>query len=221
MQVYVAVVLSVVAAALAGLPYWPGLKNRLEQFDFLPPLVLACLVFVATLAPQPVSHFYKGAVLLGLLVTTLASLFYKLPGMPIYVAVAHFYVANTLYLTAFASTHRLSLPTLWTLLAIVWAATLYWYVRTHLREERYALIGLIALAGLMLWQALEMWVHNGQVWAALGLAGALLLGAAGTLLLVDRTRKPLKGGTLIVAVAFYISQGLIAWSIWGLGMPHA
>jgi uncharacterized membrane protein YhhN len=218
MQVYFAIALSIVAAVLAVAPYVPALRSRLSQPEQLAPLVPLCLLLVAMLAPQPVSMFYKAAILLGLLASTLAVLFRRLPGMPLYASLAFLCITVPLYAVAFASTHRLSLPTPLILLVIVWAAGLYWVVRAHLHEERYALIGLITLAGLMGWQALEMQVHNGQVWSSTGLAGALLMGVAGTLLLVDRARKPIRGAAVLVALVFFVSQTLIAWSVWGPGI---
>ena len=217
MQIYFAVVFSVVAALLAVAPLLPQLKSRLPQAEWLAPAALACLFFAAMLAPQPVSHLYKGAILLGLLVATLSAILHAAPGMPDYVSVAGLYVIAFVYLIAFASAHPLAVPTLWALVVIAWAAALIWKLRTRPQEERYTLIALVTLAGLMLWQALEMWVHAGQAWSALGLAGALLLAAGGTLLFVHRLVTPIRGGGLLAVSAFYLSQGLIAWSVWGLG----
>ena len=221
MQVYFAIALSIVAAALVVTPYIPALRSKLSQPELLAPLVPLCLLLARHAMPQPVSMFYKAAVLLGLLAAIILCCSSACRACPYYVSLAFLCIVVPLYAIAFASTHRLSLPTPWLLLIIAWAAGLYWATRAHLHEERYALIGLIVLAGLMGWQALEMRAHNGQAWASLGLAGALLIGVAGTLLLVDRTRKPFRGAALLVALAFHASQALIAWSVWGLGMPQA
>ncbi len=220
MQVYFAIALSIVAAALGVTPYIPALRSKLSQPELLAPLVPLCLLLVAMLAPQPVSMFYKAAVLLGLLAAILAVLFLRLPGMPLYVSLAFLCIVVPLYAIAFASTHRLSLPTPWLLLIIAWAAGLYWATRAHLHEERYALIGLIVLAGLMGWQALEMRAHNGQAWASLGLAGALLK-ASPARCRSSTARASSSAGSVLVALAFHASQALIAWSVWGLGMPQA
>jgi len=219
MQIYFAIAFSVVAAILAAAPLVPQVKSRLPQSAWLAPAVLACLFIAAMLAPQPLSHLYKAAVLLGLLVAILAALMHAVPGMPGYASVAGFFVIVPVYLIAFASAHPLAVPTLWVLVVIAWVAALIWKLRTRPPEERYTLVALVTLAGLMLWQALEMWVHSGQVWSILGLAGALLLAAGGTLHLVHHMVTPIRGGGLLAVAAFYLSQGLIAWSVWGLGAP--
>ena len=221
MQVYFAALLMIVALALGGVEFVPSLKRRLGQTDQLLPVALTCLWLVALLAPQPVSPFFKAAILLGLLTALLAALFYKLPGMAPYVALAFVCLMHIFYFVAFASTHPFGLPTLWILLPIAWAGAAYWLLHGRVHEEWGALIGLIALTALMLWQAFAMWTYNGGLWAILGLAGALLLAVAGTLLLVNHTRRGLPRAWLIVSLVFGLSHTLISWSVWGAGLHGA
>ena len=93
------------------------------------------------LAPQPVSLLYKGAILLGLLVSTLAVVFYHVPKTPVYVAVAHFYIVYFVYFIAFVVGQPLS-PSLppSSCSSLPTPPSLFWLQRSALREAQGALL---------------------------------------------------------------------------------
>ena len=221
MQFYFAVIFSIAAVITAVLQFWPKTKTSQEQPFVFPLLTMAAINIVALLSPHPVNLMYKGAILFGLMLSTLAVVFFYLPKTPVYVALAHFFVIYFVYFLGFTSANRLAAPTPILLLVIAYAVLIYWYAHDQLKEERGAFIGYIVVMSFMVWAASEVWVQHRQLWATAAFAGALLLVISNTVLLVDRTRTPLKWANIILAATFFVGQWLIAWSIWGFGIPRA
>ena len=221
MQFYFAIIFSIFALVTAILQFWPKTSISREQPFLFPLLTLAAIDIVALLSPHPINLMYKGAILLGLLISTLGVVFFYLPKTPEYVAAAHFFVVYFLYFVGFSSANRVAVPSPIVLLIAAYAALLYWFVHDQLRERWGALVAYVAVMAFMVWAASEVWVQQRQFWAWAAFAGALLLMISNSVQLVDRTRKQVKWANIILALTFYAGQLLIAWSIWGIGMPRA
>ena len=217
MQIYIALLFTLLALAAAVLQFWPKTSLSKEQPFLFPLLTMLAIDVVALLAPQPVNLLYKGAILLGLLVTTLAVIFFHVPKTPEYVAVAHLFIVHFVYFLAFTSANKAAIPSPILLLVAAYAVLLFWLERDALNEAQGAFAAYIVLMSLMLWAASETWVQHRQPWATAAFAGALLLVVASTILVVDRTRKPVRWSNIALAATFYSGQLLIAWSIWGFG----
>ena len=99
---------------------------REEQPFLFPLLTMLAIDMVALLAPQPVNLMYKGAILLGLLVSTLAVVFFHIPKTPEYVAVAHFFVVYFVYFLGFVSANRVAIPSPIFLLIVAYGLLLFW-----------------------------------------------------------------------------------------------
>jgi uncharacterized membrane protein YhhN len=217
MAFYIGIVFSIAALAAVVLQFWPKTNIRQEQPFLFPLLAMMAIDLVALLAPQPVGMLYKGAILLGLLVSTLAVVFYHIPKTPAYVAMAHFFVVFFLYFVGFTSANRAAIPSPILLLIVASAALFFWLERDALREAQGAFAGFLVLMSLMLWAASEVWVQHRQAWASAAFAGAVLLSVSQIVLLLDRTRKPIPWSNGIVAGTYFLGQWLVAVSIWGLG----
>lgn len=221
MAIYFAVFFSAACLVAVGLQFWQKLAINAEQPFLLPLIAMLAINMVALLAPQPVNLLYKGTILLGLMLSTLAVAFFFIPKTPEYVPVAHFFVIHFLYFVGFASATAIAIPSPVLLFILAYAFVIYWFARDVVREQHGAFIGYIVLMALMVWAASEVWVQHRQAWATAAFAGSLLLVVSNTALLVDRTRKPTAWVPVLVAVAFYIGQLLLAWSIWGLDLLSA
>jgi uncharacterized membrane protein YhhN len=218
MLLYIAILFTIAGVVTAVLQFWPKTSIGQEQPFLFPVVTMIAINIVALLAPDPVNLMYKGAILLGLLLSTLAVVFFYLPDTPVYVAVAHFFVIHFLYFIGFAFANRAAVPSPIILLVAAYAVLIYWMVKDQVKEQRGALIGYIVVMAFMVWAASEVWVQHQQLWAAAAFAGAILLVMSASALLADRTRTPIKWGGAIIAYTFYAGQLLIAWSIWGFGM---
>ena len=222
MQVYIAILFSIAAIATVVLQFWPKTTLRDEQPFMFPLLTMAAIDMVALLAPQPVNVIYKGMILLGLMLSTLAVIFYYMPKTPTYVAAAHFLIIYFLYFLGFSSANKVAVPSPIVLLLLAYCALIFWYTKEQVKEQWGALLGYIIMMFLMIWSASEVWgQHTTQTWATIAFAGALLLVISNSILLVDRTRTPVKWSNIIVAATFFLGQIFIAWSIWGFDIPNA
>ncbi len=218
MLLYIALFFSVVVLALVILQFWPKTTINAEQPFVFPLLAMAAIDMVALLAPQPVNLLYKGAILLGLALATLAVVFYHLPKMPRYVGASHFIIVYFLYFIAFSSANHIAIPSPILLLIAAYAFLVYWYAREHVKEQWGAFIAYIVMMSFMVWTASEAWVQHSEVWATMTFAGALLLVFGDTLMLVNGIRMPKTWLRIVGTVAFYSGHLLIAWSIWGIGI---
>ena len=217
MQIYIAAVLTIVAVVMGVLQFWPKTSISQEQPYLFPLVTMLVIDVISLMAPQPVNMLYKGAILVGLLISTFAVVFYHLRKMPGYVAIAHLFIVYFVYFVAFSSSNRLAIPSPIILLVVAYAVLVFWLGRDELREAQGAFAGYIVLMSLMLWAASEVWVQHQELWATAAFAGAILLVVGSTILLVDKTRRPLPWSILALAITFYGGQLLIALSIWGFG----
>lgn len=214
-QFYLALFVTLAATITAILHLWPQMVRVRAQPQLYAPLTLALVALVALLAPQPVSLFYKGAITFGLLLALIALLWLTLPNMPPAVGLAHLLVVIFLYWLAFAAASQTRWPTPWGLLVLVYAGFIYWLIAPHLHELWGAVVSFLVLMAGMLWAAIGMGVQAGQPWALAGLAGALLLVSAGSVLAIHTWRTPGRYAQTVATLLFFTGQGFIAWSTWG------
>jgi uncharacterized membrane protein YhhN len=215
MQLYLAIAFSIAAVITAVLHIQPTLLRAADRPYLYGPLTVLCLAIVALLAPVPLTLFYKGAMLFGLLVTGIGVLLLTLPGMPPAAGLAHLLIVYLVYFWAFAAQSQLRLPTFWVLFVPLFGGVLYLQIAPRLFELRGAVLAYLTLLLLICWQAVELWAQTGTRWAGLGLAGAIFLLAANTFLLLDAFRTPIRGAQTLIAVCFYLGHLLLAWSTWG------
>jgi uncharacterized membrane protein YhhN len=213
-QFYLAIFFTLAAVVTAVLHLWPESVRVRVQPQLFAPLTVALVTLVALLAPEPVALFYKGAITFGLVLTLVALLFLTLPNTPTAVGLAHLLIVFFLYWLAFTAVNQTGWPTPWGLLAVVYAALIYWLIAPNLAELWGAVVTFLVLLAGMLWAAVGMGVQTGQPWALLGLAGALLLVGAASVLALHAWRTPIRYAQTVATLLFYAGQGFIAWSTW-------
>lgn len=222
---YVAVVLTV--AALAALVLFvrppqtdqtaPATQTAEAATNSLPYAlgVVVASFLIALIAPEPVSPFYKGAILLGMVLTLIAAGLSFSRFLPDYAAHAHLIWVYWIYFLAFTAHTRWQLPTPWALLILVGLGILYWQLGRALREVWWAVLIYALILALTGWQALELVVQNGAVvWTWAALAGIVLAAGAHTLQAIHSYRRPLTG-LPVAQIAFLLAQTALGWSVWG------
>ena len=215
MHLALAMLLSVTGGVTAFMQVRTSMAPGKSQPYVYALLTMVMISLLAMVTPSPISVFYKGAVILGLLIATFGVVFLTIPDTPLYVGLAHFFVVFFLYFMAFSSQTSLQFPTPWVVLILASGAGIYFLLAPHMREEKGAVIAYIVMLGFVAWRALEMLVQTGEYWALFAFLGVLLLSIASAVLALDKFRQPILGARFIVPSTYYVGQWLIAWSIWG------
>lgn len=213
---YIALGLTVAVLAAAVLFARPPAASDTANKSLAYALAAAAGSFlIALIAPEPVSAFYKGAILLGLLITLVATGLLFSRFLPDYAAHAHLLWVYLIYFAGFTAHTRLQIPVLWVLLVVAAAAILYWQLSRYLAEAWGAAMAYGLILALAVWQALELVAQNGAApWAWAALAGIILAITAHTLQAIQRYRHPLTH-LPVAQIAFLLAQTAMAWSVWG------
>ncbi len=214
-RMYLALFFSIIALATMVFQFLPRKGVRAANPVTYPLLAMVMIDLVALLSPAPISIFYQGAILLGLVIATLAVVFYYLPQIPHYIGSALLMIVAMLYFLAFSSANHIAIPSPILLLVLAYAALLYWYGREEAREQRGAFITYIVVMALMVWTASEVWVQHHTLWSVMAFSGAIFLVVNSTLMLVERVQRETLWLSIVQVFAYNAGQLLIAWSIWG------
>ena len=181
------------------------------------PLTMILLLAVAITAPQPISLFYKGAIVLGLILSLTGDVFLMLPGRLLLAGLMQFLIAHIVYIYAFGSVTHWALPSPWKLGLLLIGGGIYWLLAPYLREMKWPVVIYMAAILLMAWQALEMYTQVNQLWTLAALLGALLFVASDTALAFNEFRRHFSHAHALVLGTYYAAQLLIAFSAfqWG------
>jgi len=215
MQLYFALALTV-----AALVAWfmalrlPAHAPRMKILGLsLAPLAAAWLV--ALLTPAADNLLYKGAVVLGLLLTLLALALRQSNFLPSYAAHAHLLITYALYALAF-SAQTSGWPTPLALILIAAAGLLYYWLYPSLSELWSSVAVYALLLFLATWQALELAVQQPGAWIGWAALTGMLLATIATLLEAQARFRAFRPTWATAAVPlFLIAQLAIAWSVWG------
>lgn len=214
-QFYLAVIFSLAALILTVLRLRAEAAGAQDKVYTYRPLVMLCIALVAMVAPEPVSVFYKGAVVLALLLAILGEAVMMIKGTPLMVGVIFVSFCAILYFFAFASLVSLAWPTVWALLIPLFVAALFYVFKSSLGEFWFPGIVFMALLALATWMALETAFQVRATWAFVGLAGITALDTAAALLGIDQFRGGFRGGRYVMFSFYYMAQWLLAVSVWG------
>jgi len=215
MQLYFASGLSV-----AALVTWVVVLRSPARFSRMQLLAyhiapLAAVWLVALLTPAHDVIFYKGAVLVGIVLATIGFALHDSEFLPSYVLHSFLMVTYTLYAYAFSS-QTSGWPTLWVLLLVAMAGALYYWLYPTLHELWISVAVYAFFIFLATWQALELAVQQPSSWMGWAALVGMLLAIAATLLEAQsrflRFRPSWAAASLPI---FFLAQLAIAWSVWG------
>lgn len=219
-QFYPALLFSLGALVTAILRIRAEARGDTDTVYVMRPLTMLLIALVAMTAPAPVSIYYKGALVLALLLAILGEAIMMIRGTPTMVGVIFVSLIALLYFFAFASQLQWAWPTPWALLIPLAVAGIYWYFSPHLGEFWFPGLAFMVLLALATWMALEQFDQYPALWSAAALGGILAVDGAAVILGIREFRTGFRWDAQVMAGLYYFGQWLIAVSIWGgLGMP--
>jgi uncharacterized membrane protein YhhN len=187
-------------------------RMNMSVYNVLP---LAAAWFVALLPPASDILFYKGAVLLGMLLALIGVALRYANLLPSYAAHAHLVLTYSLYAVAFSS-QTSGWPTPFALIPLVIAGALYYWLHPTLSELWWGVAIYTSLILLATWQALELAVQQPNSWMGWAALAGMLLVTVATLLEAQARFRPLRPAWAAASLpVFLIAQLAIAWSVWG------
>lgn len=215
MQFYFAIALTVAALVAWGMSLrLPAHTSRIKVLGLTLASLLAAWL-VALLTPASDNIFYKGAVVLGMLLALLAFMVRQSNFLPTYVVHAHLLITYALYALAFAS-QTSGWPTPWAILLIAVAGLLYYFFYPTLFELWSTVAIYALLIFLATWQALELAVQQPNTWMGWAALAGMLLVTVATLLEAQARFRPIRPTWAIAGIpVFIMAQLFIAWSVWG------
>ncbi len=214
-QFYLALLLSVATLVVAVLRVRAETAGEQEQVYLYRPLTMALISLVAMVAPQPVSIFYKGAIVLALLLAVMAEAVMMVRGTATIVAVIFVSLIAVLYLFAFTSQLRWAWPTPWALFIPLILVAVVRFLGPFLGEFWFPALAFMVILALATWMALEQFVQIGTPWSVAALFGILAVDSAATILGLREFRGGFRGDRLLMLSTYAIGQWLIAVSVWG------
>jgi uncharacterized membrane protein YhhN len=212
--------LAIATPVLSFLCVRESTKDNPEKLFVYRPVTMIVIIFLAILAPQPISPMYKGAIIIGLVIALMGDSLMMIPGTPFIVGLVSFSFVALLNFMAFGSEVSFQIPSPVGILILLYAVAFYWVLRKSLIEFWFPTVMLIVFMSLMVWQALEMFVQNMAPWSFFGLLGATLLAAAASLFAFRYFRSGMKGDTLMMMGAYHIGQWCLALSVWGVALTN-
>lgn len=212
-QLYLAGLFALGALVTGVLHIVAEYKKDTAQIYLYKPLTVILILAVAITAPEPVSLFYKGAILLGLILSLTGDILLMLPGRLLLAGLVQFLMAHIVYLYAFGSVTRWAIPSPWGLLLLLIGGLAYWLLARQLRELKWPVVIYMGAILLMTWQALEMFSQVGALWTLAAWIGALLFVASDAALAYNEFKQKFRHSPAVVLSTYYIAQLLIALSV--------
>jgi uncharacterized membrane protein YhhN len=215
MQIYFAIALTIAALVGWGMGVRAGTSAPRSQILLYNLASLAAAWLVALLTPANDNLFYKGAVVLGMLLALLAVALRASQFLPSYAAHAHLVLTYILYAYAFSS-QTSGWPTPFVILLLAIGGAIYYWLYPNLIELWSSVVGYALFIFLATWQALELLVQQPSAWMGrAALAGMLLITVAIVLEAQARFRPFRPAWATASLPVFVLAQLAIAWSVWG------
>jgi uncharacterized membrane protein YhhN len=185
------------------------------------PLTIALIILIAAGAKNPVSDFYRYAIMAGLVFSLAGDIFLMLPRDRFIPGLVSFLLAHLCYIAAFAleggAAAAASASASWRSLLqavpfLLYGAVMLRVLLPGMGRMKAPVIVYMLVIMLMAWQALSRWAGTGQQGSGLAFSGALLFVVSDSLLALNRFRKPYASAQLFVMSTYFTAQWLIALS---------
>jgi uncharacterized membrane protein YhhN len=202
--------LALVSTALLLRAEYAGDRGQVYVFK---PLTTTLIVTLALAAPSPVSSFYQGAIVLGLLVSLAGDVFLMLPSDRFVAGLASFLVAHVCYIAAFLSVAGLSLSVMVLVPFVLYGGVLLRVLWPHLGRLRGPVLLYAAVLLVMGWQAAEQHLTVPSTGTLLALVGAMFFVVSDSVLAFNRFVRPFRAAQAVVLSTYFVAQGMIALSV--------
>jgi uncharacterized membrane protein YhhN len=188
--------------------YW---GPRLHCYLFKP-LTTTLILLLAWQQPNPITPFYRYAIVGGLALSLLGDVWLMLPTDRFLQGLVSFLLAHLFYIAAFAAQSNFS--SLWSLLPfLVYGVFILRWLWPTLGKLKGPVMLYMAVILIMGWQAWGQWQQTGQLRALWALCGALLFILSDSVLAFDHFRQRFPAARFVVLSTYYLAQLLIAASV--------
>ena len=189
-------------------------REKQQQVYLFKPLTTILILSIALLAADPISSFYKWAIVAGLVFSLGGDIFLMLPKNRFILGLISFLMAHIVFTLAFASVEGFY-TSLWLLApvllfgAIIFFGLLWPYLGKYkIPSAIYTLVIFI-----MAWQAAGYRIQAGNTSSLLALIGSILFIFSDMILTLNRFRSPIRNARLIYMPAYYAALWLFAMSV--------
>lgn len=177
------------------------------------PLTTGLILLLALRVDEPVSGFYRSAVVVGLAFSLAGDVLLMLPKDRFAFGLASFLVGHLLYIAAFTSVEGFRISVLCLAPFLLAAGVVYAMLLPHLGRLWLPVLFYMLAIMAMAWQAAERWELTGDASSLLAMAGALLFLVSDWALAFNRFRAPFRSAQAMVLSTYYAAQWLIALSV--------
>lgn len=202
--------LALTSAMLLLRAEYGGFRKQVYLFK---PLTTTLILALALAAPSPVSTFYQGAVVLGLLFSLAGDVFLMMPSDRFTAGLASFLVAHLCYIAAFGSLAGFSLSPGAFVPFMLYGGILLRVLWPHLERLKGPVLLYAAALLVMGWQAAEQHLTVVTTATLLALVGAGLFVVSDSVLAFNRFVRPFHASQAIVLTSYFVAQGFIALSV--------
>ncbi len=187
-------------------------KGPKRNVYFFKPLTMFFIILIAWQTKNPVSSFYKYAIICGLVFSLTGDIFLMLPADRFISGLLSFLLAHLLYITAFTFEGARSPGVLSAVLLLIYGALMLRILLPHLGSMKAPVVIYMLVILLMAWQSLNRWMVTGEQGSALAFAGALLFVVSDSLLAVNRFKSRFQNAQIYIMSTYFMAQWLIALS---------
>lgn len=186
-----------------------GPKRRAYLFK---PLTMMLIILVAARAKNPVTDFYRYAIMAGLVFSLAGDIFLMLPGDRFIQGLISFLLAHLCYITAFTFDGGEERRLLYAIPFLLYGAVMLGLLLPGLGRMKTPVVIYMLIILLMAWQALNRWAGTGPEGSALAFTGALLFVVSDSILALNRFKRPFASAQTYVMSTYFTAQWLIALS---------
>jgi len=179
---------------------------------FFKPLTMFFIILIGWQTKNPVSAFYKYAILCGLIFSLAGDIFLMLPSDRFISGLLSFLLAHLFYIAAFTFEGARSPGVLVAVPLLIYGALMLRILLPHLGSMRVPVVIYMLVILLMAWQALNRWMMTAEQGSVLTLAGALLFVVSDSLLALNRFKSRFRGAQIYIMSSYFMAQWLIALS---------
>lgn len=209
MLVVILSILTLVSAVLTILATYQ--RRRLTLYLFKP-LTVVFIILIALLTRYPTSHFYRQAIVAGLLFSLAGDILLMLPQDRFTPGLVGFLAAHIFYITAFMNESNRALSFYELIPFVIYGILMLRLLWSHLGKLKVpVLIYMIAIL-MMGWAAASRWILTGQAGSWQAFVGAILFIASDSVFAFERFRRRFRSAQLQILSTYFAAQWLIALS---------
>jgi uncharacterized membrane protein YhhN len=176
------------------------------------PLTMLLIILIAAKAKNPVSEFYRYAIVAGLVCSLAGDIFLMLPRERFIAGLFSFLLAHLCYIAAFMFEGAHAFRLLYAIPFLVYGALMLRVLLPGLGSMKTPVIIYMLVIILMAWSALNRWLQTSQEGSAPAFTGAMLFVVSDSILALNRFKRRFPSAQLYIMTTYFMAQWLIALS---------